>query len=324
MLLTMPRSDGGIIGLYGSDGKPVVGYRVWIQQDSAPCGRISSLKFSAEGDVGAHVLATVGAAQPFFMTETGDSARLFSRPPSFIWTPEVMHSQGINDMWFSRQVVAADVSGVLWIGDIGTSTARRAADLQDAQPGAYQDAQVVGTDVFVSRWVDGRTEWLLARNGGLSKFLGGDSLDISTLVTDGRVIVWMEGRDPEPTGDSVRPLRFASYSLLSAAYTLEPSKLVPRVLVNSAPADLWYLTLANGYVAGIHLISPPDAPYRAGAIVADLDGGTARSADLPGGYSWGYEVYPAEDGLIGPITTGPMIHFETLARMPYGAMSKLE
>lgn len=107
-------------------------------------------------------------------------------------------------------------------------------------------------------------------------------------------------------------------------FTRDPASLMPQVLVASAPADLGNLTLANGYVAGIHLVSPPAAPYRAAAVVVELGSKTALESNLPDAYSWGYEVYPAEGGLIGPITTTPMITFETFLRMPYSEMSKLE
>jgi hypothetical protein len=93
-------------------------------------------------------------------------------------------------------------------------------------------------------------------------------------------------------------------------------------LVADVPRDFGRLVIANGRATGIYLISYP--VYRAGAIVVDIGDGVARRSELPLGYSWGYELYPAADALLGPVTTGPMIKFETVARVPYGAMPSLE
>lgn len=48
--------------------------------------------------------------------------------------------------------------------------------------------------------------------------------------------------------------------------------------------------------------------------------GEQLRCELPNHYSWGYELYPAEHELWGAVTSGPMISFETVARVPYSQM----
>jgi hypothetical protein len=313
-----------MVGIYDRAGVALTGYSVSIQADGEPCGRIASLKFSRAGDLGAHLLERVDTAQTFFVAPTSDATKLFNEAPAFVWTTSFMRGQGINDMWFSDSVAAIDASGVVAIADLRTGTATRAMDLPGAiATGDYYLAEVFGGDVFVARMVEGRTEWWVRRDGRLESFLAHPERDMRELVTDGEVLVWVEGRDPGPApSDSVYPIQYGKYAVMKARYTTRASELAPEVLVADVPRDFGRLVIANGRATGIYLISYP--VYRAGAIVVDIGDGVARRSELPLGYSWGYELYPAADALLGPVTTGPMIKFETVARVPYGAMPSLE
>jgi hypothetical protein len=320
--LGMPKSDGGVLGIYSESGSPLVGYRVKIQPDAEePCGRIASAKFSADGDFGAHISAMLTDPQDLFVADADATARLLTRPPTFVWTREVMQGLGINDMWFSRQLAVADVSGVLWLGNYDTRQATRVSDLEAAPAGQYSTAQVVGSTAFLAHEGAGFTEWLVARDGRVSPFLGDAGHDIAALATDGASIVWVEGNDPMPTNKPDAPLRFNSHHLSGADYTTDAAQLRPRVLLENAPAGLSYLTIANGYVAGIYLVDTK--AYRASAVVVRLKDGKAFEANLPSGYGWGYEVYPAATALLGPIGKSAMLKFETVLRMPFSAMKAL-
>lgn len=105
--------------------------------------------------------------------------------------------------------------------------------------------------------------------------------------------------------------------LYRSAHTNDRAKLAPALLTADVP-PLSQLVLANGRLVGIYMIAPPTV--RAGALEVDVASGEVLKSELPNGYSWGYELYPAEAALWGAITAGPMIAFETIARVPYSSL----
>jgi hypothetical protein len=319
--LGIPRADGGLVGIYDRAGSAVAGYSVAIQKEGDPCGRIASLKFSKTGELGAHLLERVDTAQTFFIAASSGTSRLFSEAPAFVWPASFMPGQTINDMWFSDSTVAIDASGVLAIADLRTGVGARAFELPGAiATGDYFSAEVFGADVFVARQVEGRTEWWVRREGRLEPFLVHENRDMRELVTDGQRLIWVEGREPGPApADALHPVQYAKYVVMKAPYTTRAADLAPELLVADVPRDFGRLVIANGFATGIYLISYP--VYRAGAIVIDLGSHTARRSELPQGYSWGYELYPTAGALLGPVTPGPMLSFETIARVPYETMA---
>jgi hypothetical protein len=299
------------VGIYASNGEGAGAFSVSIQAGT-PCGRLASIKLSSEGELG---------AQSFFLTPAADARRLFTGRPAFTWSEEVMGQQSINDMWFSSSRVAADVYGAIWIADLTSGSVVKAESAPGAEPGDYYAATVSGSDVLVGRRVESRTEWWLHRNGRLAPLLRHAERDITAVATDGKRLVWVEGRDPMPAPAGWPfPVQYAHYSLYESPYAVGPDTLSPRVLVSEVPRDFGQLVLANDTVVGIFLVSHP--VYRAAAIVVRPDGEALRS-ELPDGYSWGYELFPAADALLGPITKGPMLKFETVARVPYAVIPAL-
>ena len=321
--LGIPRPNGGMVGIYGADGKPITAYSVRIQVNDPPCGRIASLKFSRTGELGAHLLERVGSSQPFFYSKIESARSLFDGEPTLVWSDASMRGGTINDMWFSDSLVAADASGAIMVGDPATGTITAASDVPGAAAGDYYSAEVWGSELFVARSIEGRTEWWTRRNGRLEPFLANTERDIRELVTDGTWLVWVEGRDPGPAApNNPNPVEYAHYALMKAPFARRSADVVPETLVADVPRDFGHLVIANGFVTGIFLISYP--AYRAGALVSQISSGTTRRSELPNGYSWGYELYPGRSALWGPVTTGPMITFETIAKIPYDAMSLVE
>jgi hypothetical protein len=310
----------GIAGIYGQDGTAVAGFNVHIQgEGEEPCGRMASLRFSVRGELGAHLLERVGNDQFFFGRPMAQASRLFAPPPKLTWRADtVVHRQGINDMWFSTTKVAIDLSGTVWLGDLASGATQAAMDVPGAAPGNYYTAFVVDDDVFVARLVGVRTEWWVLSKGSLAPLLQDEARDMRGLASDGTWLVWVQGEQPEPTSDPFLPIVYRRHSLMRARYTVDAAKLAPELLLADVPPDFSYLAVANDRVVGIYLLDT--TVYRAGAIVVPLDGGHALNANLISG-SWGYELFPAADTLWGPVTTGPMIYFETFVRYPYSEMT---
>ncbi len=307
----------GIVGLYDAGLKATAGFFVDTVQ-SQPCGRLASVKFSGDGELGAHLVSRIGEAQRLYVVAGKDAPSLFDGEPRFTWTSSVVGRQAINDMWFSSDNVAMDLSGSTWIGQASTALAVEVQKLPGAPAGEYSHARVQGSDVLVSNWSGGRTRWLAYTGGKLRALLGDTGRDIRDLVTDGKVIVWLEGSQPTTPANGV--VQFARYDLMKSPYQVDAKLLQPSLLAANVP-PLSNLVLANGYVAGIYL--PDAAVVRAAAFVVGLVDGQARRYELPNNYSWGYELYPAEAELWGAITAGPMVTFETVLRVPYSQMETI-
>jgi hypothetical protein len=313
--------DGGkaaIVGIYDAELAPVTGFFVDTAQDE-PCGRLSSVKFSPEGELGAHVLTRIGEAQRLYATASRDAASLLQGAPRFTWPPSVVARFGINDMWFSKKRVVMDLSGSIWIGDTAGAATIEVARLAGAPSGEYSRARVLGDDVFVSHWAEGRSRWFAYVAGKLRPLLGDATKDIRDFVTDGKVMVWLEGTGATQTPDGA--LQFSRYDLMTSPYTVDAALIEPKKLAENVP-PISNLTLANGRVAGIYV--PDPKVVRAAALVVRVDDGQALRSELPNGYSWGYELYPTPTELWGAITPGPMISFETVARVPYSRMQAVK
>jgi len=307
----------GMLGLYDGELKPHAGFYGL----DANCGRLAAMRFSHDGKLGAHVMQTVGKPQAFYQTALATADAVF-QPQSlaFTWPTSVVGQLAINDMWFSSQRQVIDLTGNLWVSDL-EHPAQKVASVPGAPVGEYAFAEVKGEDVFVSRWVQGATDWYVYHESGLVPFLGGARLDVKQLVTDGRDMVWIEGSNPvAPTAGGAPWPTFSHYALYRSPYTTDPNKLTRELLADDVHPTLSYLVLANGYVVGTYLIQQP--VYRSAALVVRVSDHQAFTATVPGGYSWGYQLYPTPTELWGPVTAGPMITFETLARFPYSELPR--
>lgn len=306
----------GILGIFGPDLAPVAGFFV----DSAlDCGRISSARFSVDGAWGIHQRTGPGMDQSLFVSDPGSAATLFQNSNRrFTWPGATLGAVGINDMWFSTERQAIDLSGDLWVADLTQGTASRVATAASAPSGQLATAVVSGKDVFVQRFLDGVTDYWLLQQGSLVPFLGGPELDIKELVTDGQTIVWLQGTKPVATDGGPFSRQFTHYALYASPYTTDAKQLAPRRLLDSVDSSLSHLVMANGYVAGVYLLSRDI--YRSAALLVRSSDGHSLTSILPNGYSWGYEVYPAATELWGAVTPGPMIEFETIARVPYSSL----
>jgi hypothetical protein len=302
-----------IIGLYDGQLQPLAAF---YGLDS-PCGRVA-LRFSHEGNLGAHLMQTIGKEQ-FHYQATATTAHALFEPQnlSFTWPTSVVGQLAINDMWFSSKREVIDLSGSLWVSDLAHA-AQQVASAPSAPAGQYAFAEVSGEDVFVSHWVQGASDWWVYRPTGLVRLVGGPGLDVKQLVTDGKIMIWVEGSNPVAPNAGSPYTTFSHYALYSSPYTTDPTKLERTLLADDVPRTLSYLVLANGYVVGIYLISQP--VYRSAALVVRLADQQQLTAVVPNGYSWGYQLYPTATELWGPVTPGPMITFETIARFPYSAL----
>jgi hypothetical protein len=307
--------QAGITGIYDRDLQPIAGYYVDTRQ-ALPCGRIASLKFSAEGELGAQLMRRVGDPQWFFGASPREASKLFDASPALTWPTPVVGERAINDLWFSKSHVVMDLSGSLVIGDRATGETTSVSSLGDASGRTFSSALVVEEQVFVSSWRNGTTEWFARHEGQLRPFLGDSTQDIRALVSDGTLLIWLQGSEPKATPSGV--VSYGRYDLYKSAYTDDRAKLSPALLAADVPA-LSHLVLANGRLVGIYMMASP--VVRAGALVVDVTTGAVLRSELPGGYSWGYELYPAEAALWGAITAGPMISFETIARVPYASLT---
>ena len=99
--------------------------------------------------------------------------------------------------------------------------------------------------------------------------------------------------------------------------------LRPRPLLKDVPASLGWLRLANGFLSGMYLTKATD-PIRSGALVVELASGRASRSELPDGYSYGYGLFTSASELWGAITPGPLLHFETYIRVPYGSLETVQ
>ncbi|HYP77511.1 MAG TPA: hypothetical protein VER12_16180 [Polyangiaceae bacterium] len=303
----------GILGIFGMDGAPVAGFFV---DGDLSCAAISSLRFSATGNLGVHLRGGAGMDQFLFQVDAQQSAAVFQvRNKVLTWQGSSLGPSAINDMWFSNERQAIDLAGELWLADLSKSTTSRVAALPGAPSGQLAEAAVFGTDVFVQHFFEGVTDYWVIKDNRLVQFIGGPHLDIKELVTDGQQLVWIQGSEPTTSDGGPFPVRFTHYSIYASRYTTNGKDLVPRLLVDNVDPSLSHLVMANGYVAGVYLISQPI--YRAAALAVRLADGWSKFSQLPKGYSWGFEVYPAANELWGSVTDGPMVEFETVARVPY-------
>jgi hypothetical protein len=213
----------GIIGLYDGQLQP---HAAFYGLDDSPCGRVASLRFSHDGTLGVHLMQTVGKEQFLYETSPQSASALFEpQNRAFMWPTSIVGQLAINDMWFSSQRQAIDLTGSLWVADLSAQSAQQVSKVPGAPAGEYSSAEVAGADVFVSRWVQGASDWWVYHPAGLTRLLGGAGLDVRQLVTDGKTIVWLEGSNPVAPEAGVGPMVFSHYALYRSAYTLDPSKI---------------------------------------------------------------------------------------------------
>ena len=250
-------------------------------------------------------------------------ALMTSTQSSFVFTAAFLGVTGPNEWWFSKDLVAADMSGHTAIGEIATGTSYWFEKLPGAPPGQWTNAQLVGKTVFATRYDFKKNDWWVYENGKLQLFLGADDLDIRDLVTDGQVIVWSEGSQPSLNdgGGTV----FARYDLYKAPYTSDPSTLQRTLLVPNINYNIDMLQLANGYVSGVYYRDPDLPTTPTDAFVARVSDGWAAKSELPTWLaSWGFITYPAGTELWGGAGADASGGAKTILRMPYAAMTLLE
>jgi hypothetical protein len=314
-----------IRAVYDEQGNVQAAFRTNFEYNQEePCGRLLVLRFAFD-QVGAYFLRHVGEAHGFLAQPADQVASLMdSTDTTVAFSEDIVGQNGINDFWFSNDLVAVDLSGTLLVGDLATGTVDRASLLDGAPAGQYPTVALLDGTAFVGRWDYFQMDVWLLRDRTFSPFIVDPDRDIQEFVTDGQVMIWKEGRDPvdNPPG-SVPPRTFQHYSLMIAPYTEDSAELAPKTLLAEVEPTLGYLQIANGKVAGMYLRSG-QTPRQSSALVADVQSGRAWRAELADTWSVGFGVYPTSAELWSAVTRDPLVRFETYARVPYSATQVIQ
>jgi hypothetical protein len=323
-IATIRMPDGSANTVFGSDGVPQVAFSIDTDQPR-PCGRVWGLQLGRDGLIGAWFVAHVTDDYEFLLVPNSEPGRLMeSADATFTWKSEFTRGRGINDLWFSRDLIVADFSGSIGIGDTRSGEAIEINEHATGLAGSYNEAQVVGRTVFASRYTGDRSEWFVIEEGRIRPFLGDEQHDVDFLVTDGETIVFKQGVDPydSPAG-SLRRRLYARYDLYRARYTADPASLAPELLMRDVAPGLYHARLANGYLAASYLTA--HEPREGGAMVVRVADGRAWMAQVPPGWSWGYRLFPSATELWGAVTRYyAASKYETILRMPYEQMSVVQ
>jgi hypothetical protein len=230
--------------------------------------------------------------------------------------------RGVTEFDASSRLTAVNFMGNVVVGDLQTGAHAEIDALAGALPGEYARAVVAGAAVFVRRGVAAQQdyrEWWVYEQGSLRHFVGNPTEDATALGTDGKSIVWRRGRDPVGTGFDTK----WTTDLYVSSFTTDEAKLVPRLLLRDVPWTFSFLVLANGWVAGTHIV--PGTENERALLLVRLSDGMALRSELPEPQEWAGTPYPGETELWASVAPTPAAEYaSTLVRIPYSAMQVVQ
>ena len=310
--------DSRIVGLYGSDGVAIHARR---QHTDDLCARVFGPSVDSVGSVALHYFLGSTAAELRQYTQVvaaGDVQTLaLGQDGRFEWP--ATEKRGVNEHESSLSFVAVDFSGSIAVGDLAAGTVTEVSTLA-LQPGQYSNARVHDDDVFVSRWTIDHTEWWLYRSGSLVHFVGDPDSHVDDLATDGKTIVWKQGRDAVGQGLD----RVWKFDLYLAPYVSDPANLEPKLILQDVPPSLGSLKVSNGWVSGVFRTTTPPEPYDSAVLVVRLADSWALRGK-PGEFNFAQPVFSTPTHVIGAITAGSLVtEADTVLSMPFTAMDEIQ
>lgn len=294
-----------------SSSRPLAAWRIDFND---ACGRVAGPAFTQDGAVGLQVTWALGAPQASYIRDRKDVPSLMDLSrPDVRWPASVTGTGAVNEAWFSMRVAVVDFERGVGIGTVETGTASSARELAGSpKEGSFVRGEAYGDTAFLGRMRNNGWDWWVHKDGALRPFIAKEGYAITSVVTDGKVLVWHE----VPTG-RVSPLDASN--LYYSSYSTNPDELKPVALSHDLPVFFDGIVLRNDVVAGYYNKNP-NGRRKDVAVVVKLRDGVVHRVELPGDYSWGTRLYPGRDELWGSVNTG-QVGYETIVRMPYSAMN---
>ncbi len=309
--------------MYDSSGKPVASIRV----DVSACTTFAPMMIGQDGTT-AMRYQSLGSNQRWMLRPMDRAGELMlDTKPDFTYSDAFIGQSTPNQSFFTKDWIVDALGGnFMSLVDVKSGTAQKVASLPGAPPGEYDDAVISGNAVFVNAFTD-RNSWFVVQNGVAKPFLGGASVDIERLATDGKWIVWNEGTQLVP--DPADPGRMLAqrHDLYRTPFTTDATKIQRQLLVPNTRLLYGSPIFANGHFTGIFdLDADSGTPLRTDALVVDVETGRAWTSDLPQGYAWGDRNYPTATELWGAISPNPIMtgYAYTIARVPYADMTQIQ
>ncbi len=308
---------GDIVALYSAQGRAVMG----VRGGPAICGSAVLVAGQDNKTVGMNYRAA-HLTDERWLLRPADRARelLTATQPDFAYTDAFVGNDSSEGSWLTADWIVDEFTGFLALADVKTGTASKVDTMPGALPGEYDRAVISGDAVFVMHFTN-KSDWMIVQDGVIKPFIGGPDVDVDKFATDGKWIVWNEGS--QLSYDPKNPDRLVSgrYDLYRSPFTTDPSKLQRQLLVSGTHQFYGYATLANGLFTA-RFFSTVGAGE---ALVVDVSTGRAWTSDLPQGYSWGEQNYPAPSELWGTIApTGNDEYASAVVRVPYGDMTQIQ
>lgn len=319
------RSTTDLMGVvFDAAGHPQA---AWRQDLNIGCGRTAVGFYDQHAGLDAYGTApsktNMGDDMFFYRSVASNVAELMTPgKATFTWPGDFIGMATVQGSWYDDDMVAEFFTHVA-LAYPSTGEHFYVDQLPGAPGGEWSAAQVVGDTAFVSHYDFKRTDWYtIMPDRKMRLFLGAPDRDIQALVTDGKVIIWKEGRDPVPQSNG--SVIFQHYAVYESPYTTDPSKLVPHLLLAGVDHSYGDLHLANGFLEASYYVQLVPKKHT-GEIVVRLSDGRAWRSILPDNMNWCLGQYPGESELWGAVTSTPVIGYgQTLARVPYSAMQVIQ
>ncbi len=311
------------VAMYDASGNPVAGVRV----DVNACTTLGGITVGQDGTTGMRY-QSLSSNQRWMLRPMNRAGELMlATKPTFAYSDAFVGQNTPNQSFFTKDwIVDAFGGNFMSLVDVKAGTAQKIAGMPGAPPGEYDSAVISGNAVFVQAFTD-KSSWFVVQNGVAKPFLGGPSVDIERLATDGKWIVWNEGTQLAP--DPADPSRMLAQrqDLYRTPFTTDASKIQRQLLVPDTPLFRGFPTFANGYFTGtFHTTTDAGSALHSDALVVEVDTGRAWKSDLPQGYVWGDRNYPTPTELWGAISPNPIVTDKayTIARVPYADMTQIQ
>jgi hypothetical protein len=237
--------------IYDAAGQPVAALRedTWrdgsaygdFTPDVSPDGKVLSMQLS---------LGLCGSATPeaVLVAPADDPAALmYSARPTVTWSAFLGH-QDVQEVWASRQLVAAMLVGGAMAGDLATG---KSVMITPSQGGVdWAPTYVSGRTVLLLRGTPETSIWV-SQDLGMAKPLLQVPGGSAGLTTDGKTMVWVEDTDVIKPDNGDWYAHYAHHDVYMAPYTTDPDQLQKtKQWVGRTPTSWDGLQMFNGYVIG--------------------------------------------------------------------------